>query len=77
MANVPRDIYVRVPTAPCKGCEDRAMQCHSSCIRYKEWKEKTSQIKREIREAMHQERMLEDYEVKARRRMQTRRRRRD
>lgn len=76
MSNVPRDIYMRKPIAPCKGCEDRAMQCHSSCVRYKEWKEKCRQIRTETKAARYKEHTVEDYEIKARKRMQTSRRRR-
>lgn len=74
MSNVPRDIYMRKPIAPRKGCEDRIMQCHSSCVRYKEWKEKCLQIKRETLNARYKEQMVEDYEIKARKRMKTSRR---
>lgn len=69
MANVPRDIYARVPISPCKGCEDRAIQCHSSCIRYNEWSAQAKQIKSDIKKMLYKERMVEDYEINARRRM--------
>ena len=26
------------PKAPCKGCEERALGCHSTCERYKEFR---------------------------------------
>ncbi len=36
--------------APCKGCQDRAVGCHSSCGRYIEWcaarKEETEKIRK-------------------------------
>ena len=27
----------RVPDAPCKGCDERELGCHSHCIAYKQW----------------------------------------
>ena len=67
---------MRMPIAPCKGCEDRAMKCHSSCVRYSEWQEKCRQIRVETRRARYEKQRVEDYEVKARKRMQTSRKRR-
>lgn len=76
MSNVPRDIYMRKPIAPCKGCEDREMKCHSSCVRYKGWTEECLRITIETRTARNKEQMVEDYEIKAKQRMKTSRRRR-
>ena len=69
MSNVPRSIYARVPISPCKGCEDRAIKCHSSCIRYNEWQETAKQIKSKIKKQLSKERMVEDYVIAAQQRM--------
>lgn len=29
--------------APCKGCSDRVLHCHSTCTKYKQYKERTEQ----------------------------------
>lgn len=34
--------------APCKGCEDRKMGCHSKCEKYIEWKKATEERKKAI-----------------------------
>lgn len=35
-------------TPPCKGCEDRAVGCHSSCERYKQYKAELAAAKAEL-----------------------------
>lgn len=36
-------------TAPCKGCTDRSVTCHSSCERYKQYKQELENAKTEER----------------------------
>ena len=30
---------------PCKGCNERKVGCHASCVAYKEWKKNSAEIK--------------------------------
>lgn len=30
--------------SPCMGCSDRAVFCHDKCVKYKEWKNRQSEI---------------------------------
>lgn len=38
------------PKAPCKGCEDRQVNCHSCCEKYLTYKEESEEEKRKMRE---------------------------
>ena len=33
--------------APCRGCEDRVVGCHSTCPRYKEFKDGVEQLRQQ------------------------------
>lgn len=35
-------------TPPCKGCEDRAVGCHGSCERYKQYKAELAAAKADL-----------------------------
>ena len=35
--------------SPCMGCDGRAVTCHDKCNRYKDWKERQSEIKEQRR----------------------------
>lgn len=38
------------PGKPCKDCTDRVLHCHSTCERYKQYKEAIEQNKAELNE---------------------------
>ena len=59
---------------PRYGCEDRAADCHSSCVKYGEWKAESDAVKAEVRKKIVAERGITDYEINARHKMRTRRR---
>ena len=54
---------------PCYGCEDRAADCHSSCVKYGEWKAKSEALKAEVRKKIVVEREIIDYEIKKKRKV--------
>jgi len=35
-------------TVPCKDCKDRHVSCHSSCVKYIEWKQMLNELKTEL-----------------------------
>ena len=41
--------------APCKDCKDRFAACHSTCTKYKEWKEEMDHIKINISQNRNRE----------------------
>lgn len=51
-----KDTYGIMP--PCLGCPDRALACHDSCERFKEWKAAVDAIKEKRRKAKHEEDLL-------------------
>lgn len=54
----------RPSNAPCKGCEYRETGCHAVCSRYREWKERTDQAKKSMRDENIVIGMLADGSVK-------------
>ena len=40
----------QTPEAPCKGCEERELGCHSHCIAYKQWYAKYRDKKKQLKE---------------------------
>lgn len=38
--------------APCKGCEERQVGCHTDCARYTEFRKKADKYKRDKQKAM-------------------------
>lgn len=54
---------------PCYRCKDRAAECHSSCVKYGEWKAKREALKAEVRKKIVVEREIIDYEIKKKRKV--------
>lgn len=59
----------RRPLSPCLNCARRELGCHGKCQDYAEFKAK----REEIRQAHHKEWEVDDYELKAKRRIGWRR----
>ena len=55
--------------APCKDCTDRYLMCHSSCERYKNWKDEVDDIKEKAIKHRATEKMLDERRNKAIQRM--------
>lgn len=47
----------RFGKAPCMGCAERKVGCHSECPKYRAWKEKAA----EISEALYRARTMDSY----------------
>ena len=56
---------------PCKGCEDRAVGCHSVCDKYITWKAERDEIKREMTKIAMQEQEQNDIEKSRKKRIAT------
>ena len=53
----------RTIKAPCTGCEDRVLGCHSKCVRYNEWKNKRNEESATIRQRASEEYALCEFRV--------------
>lgn len=49
-------------TPPCKGCEFRKPACSGSCDRYKEWRQRLSEIRKEMLDQDRGERAYRAYQ---------------
>jgi hypothetical protein len=47
----------------CKDCTDRHINCHSTCERYKAWREELDKRNEKIREVKNRENDIRNYEV--------------
>lgn len=56
---------------PCKGCEERAVGCHSVCDRYITWKAQRDEIKKELTKIAMQEQEQNDIEKSRKKRIAT------
>lgn len=52
------------PSAPCFGCEQRELGCHSTCERYGEFRKALDEYNAIIAEYNAREKMVVDYQVK-------------
>lgn len=41
-------LYKSNKQPPCRNCEERSAECHSTCERYKEWSAEERKVKNEI-----------------------------
>lgn len=51
--------------SPCMDCQDRVMGCHGSCAKYIEWRKKRNAHKRECRNGLIIDNMIDRYKVDA------------
>jgi len=45
---------------PCKGCEERYIGCHDSCLKYGAWKEEREKVKQKRREYYDERRFIHE-----------------
>lgn len=63
MPYTPKSFYKHT-VAPCKDCAERAVGCHGTCEKYKDWKKNEGAEKAKMIKAYKTERALEDYQIK-------------
>lgn len=47
--------------SPCRECKDRVLHCHSTCERYKEYKDKITDAKNKIKSIEKQNKLANNY----------------
>lgn len=59
--------------APCRDCQDRSEECHTSCMAYKEWSNRQQERNAKIRKERIREQDLDEAKAAGIKRMKTRR----
>ena len=59
---------MRKPDAPCKGCEQRRLRCHATCVKYAAFCDNNEKYKNTVREAKDLRHDLETIAVQRSRR---------